>query len=173
MAILFNITALAENELYSEAVTETYSVVFCGEENSENLTSADNPSDESGASEEPSVSAEPTNEPNASDEPSPSTEPSPLDKPVDSDEPSPSTEPSPSDKPENSDTTDDSSATDQNDEETESVEIIDIITSSSIYLQFFPTGQPVGDIELPEYVYAQTGPRGYALPPLGPMNRFL
>lgn len=167
MAILFNITALAEDELYSEAVTETYSVVFCGEENSENLTSADNPSDESGASEEPSVSAEPTNEPNASDEPSPSTEPSPSDKPVDSDEPSPS------DKPENSDTTDDSSATDQNDEETESVEIIDIITSSSIYLQFFPTGQPVGDIELPEYVYAQTGPRGYALPPLGPMNRFL
>ena len=197
MAILFNITALAEDELYSEAVTETDSVVFCGEENSENLTSADNPSDESGASEEPSVSAEPTNEPNASVEPSPSTEPSPSDKPVDSDEPSPSTEPSPSDKPvasdepssstepspsdkpvdsdelspseqptpsdkpENSDTTDDSSATDQNDEETESVEIIDIITSSSIYLQFFPTGQPVGDIELPEYVYAQTGPRSF------------
>ena len=31
MAILFNITALAEDELYSEAVTETDSVVFCGE----------------------------------------------------------------------------------------------------------------------------------------------
>ena len=28
MAILFNITALAEDELYSKAVTETYSVVF-------------------------------------------------------------------------------------------------------------------------------------------------